>query len=304
MLQLHLLNEQIPDIELLAKQVVDGFIIGLHKSPFHGFSVEFAEHRLYNPGDNLRHVDWKVYGRNDKMFTKKYEEETNLRCCVALDTSASMFFKSEHQKINKIQASIIGAASIIELLKRQMDACSLALFDEQIHTLTKAGTSGAHRNILLSQLQLLWNTRNHGKNNSHIVGALHELAERLHQRSMVVLFSDLMDQAEDPQALIDALQHLRHNKHEVIIFMVGERDMEWNFNFPDRPLELKDMETGDTIQLHPSSIQDSYNSSMEAYIQLLKEQCASMKVDFHLYDSSSEPSEILRNYLMKRKKLM
>lgn len=300
------LNEvkgKIPDLEILAKQVVDGFIIGMHKSPFHGFSVEFAEHRLYNPGDNLRHVDWKVYGRSDKMFSKKYEEETNLRCCIAIDTSPSMVFESEDHT-SKLAASAQAAACIIELLKRQMDASAIAFFDEQLHLLTKSGTSSSHKNNLFSQLeQVIKEPASEGKQ-TNVTQAMHELAERLHKRSLVVIFSDMLDGAEDIDAFVGGLQHLKHNKHEVILFMVGDKRKEWDFELNNRPLELRDMETNEVIKIQPDAVIGSYRDAVARYIQTLIEQCARIHIDFHLFDIQDPPEEMLRIYLMKRMKMM
>lgn len=303
MKDLNEVKNKVPDLEFLARQVVDGFIIGLHKSPFHGFSVEFAEHRLYNSGDNLRHVDWKVYGRSEKMFSKKYQEETNLRCCVAIDTSSSMYFESA-EKRSKLTASVEAAACLIELLKRQMDAASLAFFDEEVYMLTKSGTSNKHKGSLFIELEKLRSGKVEHLKTTHAAQALHDLAERLHKRSLVVLFSDLLESAEDAEELITAIQHIRHNKHELIVFMVGDKNIEWDFNLKNRPLELKDMETGEVIKLHPESVSQQYQEALNQYIQWFEEQCGRMKVDFHLYDINDAPEEMLRIYLMKRSKMM
>lgn len=297
------IKSKVPDLELLARQVVDGFIIGLHKSPFHGFSVEFAEHRLYNPGDNLRHVDWKVYGRSDKMFSKKYEEETNLRCCIAIDTSSSMSFESA-ERISKLEASVQAAACIIELLRRQMDASSIALFDEQLYLMTRSGTSSGHKSLLFSHLEQTRKKEPGQAVSTNAAQAMHELAERLHQRSLVVIFSDMLEESEDIEQLISGLQHLKHNKHEVILFMVGDKKLEWDFDLGNRPVELRDLETHDTIKLQPESVTRTYREALSRYIHFLSEQCARMNIDFHLFDIQDPPEEMLRIYLMKRMKMM
>lgn len=303
MKNLNAISQQIPDLEILAKQVVDGFIIGLHKSPFHGFSVEFAEHRLYNAGDNLKHVDWKIFGKTEKMFSKKYEEETNLRCCIAIDTSTSMLFESDNN-VSKLEASIQAAACLIELLRRQMDASALGFFNEQLYLLTKTGTSSAHKNVLYAQLEQLRKEKPTEATQTNISNALHELAERLHKRSLVLLFSDMMEDDEQGEELIAAIQHLRHNKHEVIVFMVGDKSLEWEFDFPNKPVELRDMERNEIIRLQPDAVMETYQNAMNAYIKSLSDQCGRMQVDFHLFDINDSPMDMLRIYLMKRMKMM
>lgn len=294
---------KIENLELFAKQAVEGFIIGLHKSPFHGFSVEFAEHRLYNPGDNLKHVDWKVYGRSDKLFSKKYEEETNLRCCIVIDTSNSMLYKNEKGK-SKLQASIEASAILIEFLKRQMDASSLALFDKKIYHLSKAGTSAQHQRSLYAALEQQYDKTATENNTTHISSALHELSERLHRRSLVIVFSDMLDENADPTILLSALQHLYYNKHEVILFMVGDEQKEWALNLPNQPVSLEDAETGEKIELMPNQVKKYYSEKLQEYIQTISDYCLSVKAGFHLFDINQDATDVLRAYLIKRKKLM
>lgn len=303
MQDLQQIASQAPDLELLARQVVDGFIIGMHRSPFHGFSVEFAEHRLYNPGDNLRHVDWKVYGRTDKMFSKKYEEETNLRCCITIDTSGSMYYHPE-ERISKLEASVRAAVCLVELLRRQMDASSLALFDDNLYLLTGTGTSLAHRNTLFSHLQQVRTRQPDKQTHTQAAETLHELAERLHKRSLIILFSDMLDSAQDPEKLIEAIQHLKHNKHEVILFLVGDKKSEWDFELGNKPVQLRDMETGEEMQLHPEAIIQDYQAAWRGFAEMLKDACGRMNVDMYMYDIADDPAYMLRNYLMKRMKMM
>lgn len=302
MSNLNTIAQKFPDLAFLSKQVVDGFIIGLHKSPFHGFSVEFAEHRLYNNGDNLKHVDWKLFGKTDKMFSKKYEEETNLRCCIAIDTSASMYFKAENGK-SKIQSSVEATACFIELLKRQMDASSIAFFDEQLYFISKTGTSNAHKNELFAHLDNLLKKPT-PNTSTQISSALHELAERLHKRSLVVLFSDMLDDQVETENLLASIQHLRHNKHEVILFLVGDKHKEWNFDYSNQPLEIIDLESQETIRLQPDNVSTVYAESLHSYLEYLKNQCARMNVEFYMYDINESPIDMLRIYLMKRSKMM
>lgn len=291
----------IENLELIARQVVEGFIIGLHKSPFHGFSVEFAEHRLYNSGDNLKYVDWKVYGRNDKMFVKKFEEETNLRCCIAIDTSASMFFPEEGT--SKLHYSCVAAACLLYLFKKQLDAGALALFNEELYTLTNARSGIRHYRMLMTELErLLQQPNNNRKTNAP--EALHQIAERLHQRSLVIVFSDMPDSPEKGEELLSALQHLRYNKHEVILFHVVDGKQELEFDYDNRPYEFVDMETKDTLKINPSDIREEYLSRMSAYRKNLENHCLQYRIDLVTCDMREPVEEVLNRYLLKRNKMM
>ncbi len=291
----------IENLELIARQVVEGFIIGLHKSPFHGFSVEFAEHRLYNTGDNLKYVDWKVYGRNDKMFVKKFEEETNLRCCIAIDTSASMFFPEEGT--TKLQYSCVAAACLLYLFKKQLDAGGLAFFDEHLYKLTNARSGSRHYRMLISELEQLLHQQNHHKK-TNAPEALHQIAERIHQRSLVIVFSDMPDSPEKGDELLSALQHLRYNKHEVILFHVVDGKQELEFDYDNRPYEFVDMETGETLKINPSDIKEQYLHRMAAYRKKLEEHCLQYRIDLVTCDMREPVEEILNRYLLKRNKMM
>lgn len=295
----------IPDLELLAKQIVEGFIIGWHKSPYHGFSVEFAEHRIYNPGDSLKHVDWKVYGRNDKMFTKKYEEETNLRCYITIDQSASMTYKGQNT-ISKIQSAVLYTSALIELLTQQMDACGLVTFDEQVNIITKAQSNTQHKRNLYAQLETLWHIKadNVAPKKTHIAPSIHEIAERIHQRSLVVLFTDMMDSLKDTDALIDAFHHLKHNKHEIIVFLIGDKKTEWEFELPDQAVELVDLETMEVVKLHPKEYRESYINKMSELRKNWKERMQELNIDYYEIDIMEHPEQVLRNYLTKRMKMM
>ena len=213
-------------LEFLAKQVVEGFITGLHKSPFHGFSVEFAEHRLYNKGDSTKHIDWKLYARTEKLFVKRYEEETNLRCHIVIDNSSSMYFPDnlKADEHNKISFSVHSAAAIIGLLRKQRDAVGLSLFAEEVTLHTKAKSSLTHHKLIYNELEKLlldYNPKETKK--TFTIDALHEIAENIHKRSLVILFSDMFNDIEHTEELFLALQHLKHNKHEVILFHVTDR---------------------------------------------------------------------------------
>lgn len=291
------------NLELLAKQVVEGFITGLHKSPFHGFSVEFAEHRLYNSGESTRHIDWKLAARTDKMFTKKYEEETNLRCQIVIDCSSSMLFP-QHKPVSKLEFSVYAAASIIELLKRQRDAVGISLFTEQLDLQTQAKSSVSHHRYLYSELEKHLRMYNEAERKStNSIQAIHDIAELCHKRSMVVIFTDLMDDPAKESAFFQALQHLKHNKHEVLVFHVVDKKTEIDFELENRPYTLVDMETGERIKLQPAAIKEKYTESIQAYFEQLKLKCANYKIDFMPADIDAGYHDVLLNYLLKRQKM-
>ena len=291
------------NLELIARQVVEGFIIGLHKSPFHGFSVEFAEHRLYNQGDPLRHIDWRVYGRTDKLFVKRFEEETNLRCCIVVDTSSSMQFPKDSQKLNKLQFSCVSAACLLQLLKRQLDAASLALFDDNVHYFSDCRSAHSHYRMLTNELQRTLNTTTENKV-THAAAALHLVAEQMHKRSLIVIFSDMMDDADNIEEMFAALQHLRYNKHEVILFHVTDGAQELKFEFENRPYEFVDMESGERIKLQPQQIKDQYISKMHNFQEMIENRCHQYQIDRVAVDLSKPVDEVLHAFLIKRNKLM
>ena len=291
------------NLELLAKQVVEGFITGLHKSPFHGFSVEFAEHRLYNKGESTRHIDWKLYGRTDKLFTKKYEEETNLRCQIVIDCSSSMLFPQE-ATMNKLRFSVYAAASLIELLKRQRDAVGISLFDEKLELHTETRTSRRHHLMLYAELEKHLKAYESDKRRStSAVKALHDIAELSHKRSLIIIFSDLLEDPDKKDEFLSAIQHLKHNKHEVVLFHVIDKGLELELNLENRPYKLVDMETGDELKLSPSQIRVAYTKSLSSYFKDLKNTCLNYRVDFETADINKGFEDILLTYLLKRQKL-
>ena len=291
------------NLELLARQVVEGFILGLHKSPFHGFSVEFAEHRLYNQGDPMRHIDWRVYGRTDKLFVKRFEEETNLRCCIVVDTSSSMLFPKDGKKTNKVQFSCIAAASLLQLMKRQLDASALALFDESVYYFSQTRSSHSHYRMLMNELQRVYDTQAENKV-TQAAKALHLVAEQMHKRSLVVIFSDMMDDADNIEDMFAALQHLRYNKHEVILFHVVDGAHELDFDFENRPYEFVDMESGERIKLQPQQIKEQYVAKMRDFQEMIANRCHQYQIDRVPVDLSKPVDEVLHAFLIKRNKLM
>ena len=299
-----ILQQPINDnLELLARQVVEGFILGLHKSPFHGFSVEFAEHRLYNQGDPLRHIDWRVYGRTDKLFIKRFEEETNLRCCLVLDTSSSMQFPTDTKKINKLQFSCVAAASLLQRLKRQLDAGSLALFDDKVNYLSDCRSSPSHYRMLMNELQRTLNLSTENKV-TNAAAALHLVAEQMHKRSLIIIFSDMMDDVDNIEEMFSALQHLKYNNHEVILFHIADGPQEVAFEFENRPFEFVDMETGERIKLQPNQIKEHYINKMNEYREIIENRCHQYRIDRVWVDLEKPVDEVLHAFLVKRNKLM
>ena len=299
--------EKFGSLELLAKQVVEGFITGLHKSPFHGFSVEFAEHRLYNSGESIRHIDWKLFGRTDKLFVKRYEEETNLRCRIVLDVSSSMYYPLLKEfnlgKQNKISFSIIAAAALINILKKQRDAIGLTCFSDQISTHTEAKSNLAHINHLYHTLSSQINDQSKEKQKTNAAEVLHTLANTLHKRSLVIIFSDMLENTNDMDAFFDALRHLKHNKHEVILFHVHDKSTELDFDFDSRPRRFIDLENGTEIKLKPNEIKEEYQKRMRDFNTILKLKSAQYKIDLITTDIQKGFDQILFPFLTKRKKL-
>lgn len=294
-------------LELLAQQVVEGFIIGLHRSPFHGFSVEFAEHRLYNQGESTKDMDWKVYARTDKLFVKKYEEETNLRCQIVLDVSSSMYFPQESLStglvLNKLKFSCLGAACLMNVLKKQRDAFGLSCFDETVreHTLCKSSTT--HYKLLLSHLdQYIQNEILNRKTSS--IAALHDIAERIHKRSLVIIFSDLFEDQSRLNDIFEAVHHLKHNKHEVILFHVMDRKKELEFDFDNRPYEFVDMESGEKIKLQSNQIKEVYSKSMSDFQNQIQSKCIQYRVDYIPADIHQGYEYVLQSFFVKRKKMI
>ncbi len=292
--------KELSHLELLAKQVVEGFITGLHKSPFHGFSVEFAEHRIYNPGESTRHIDWKLYGKTERLFVKRYEEETNLRCQIVIDDSSSMYFPEAG--LNKITFSIQCAAALIELLRRQRDAVGLTVFSDTVEVHTPAKSTSVHQKLLYSELEkLLIKYKQENSKKTSTVEALHHVAENIHKRSLVILFSDMFDSRIGKEnEIFSALQHLRHNMHEVILFHVTDKDKEEEFQFDNRPYRFIDMESGEEVKIHPSEVRDSYISSMNEYRKELLLKCRQYRIEFVEADIKNGFRQVFMPYLLKR----
>ena len=293
------LVRQYGNIELLARQMVEGFITGLHKSPYHGFSVEFAEHKIYNSGEGTRHIDWKVFAKTDRLYTKRYEEETNLRCRILLDTSSSMYYPASDK--GKITFSVMAAACLTYLLQRQRDGVGLSTFSDELELQSQVKSTPSHvHKIFLMLENLLTDTPKEKKTSAAQV--LHQIADSMNRRSLIVIFSDMFG-AENEEDMYSALQHLRHNRHEVLIFHVADADTEFEFNFDDRPYEFIDMESGERLKLNPSQVKDSYRAAQKRFVQELKLRCGQYKIDFIEADIRKNMDQILLPYLVKRGKM-
>ena len=290
------------NLEFLARQLVDGFITGLHQSPYHGFSVEFSEHRLYNPGESTRHLDWKVFARTDKLFVKRYEEETNLRCHILLDVSPSMYYPAPGY--DKLKFSILAAAALTTLLTRQRDAVGLVTFDDKVELQTPVRSTSTHRHTLLLVLQQLLDRAPALRSaTTDVAGVVHTIAQQIPKRSLVIVFSDMLGRgAAEQDAALAALQHLKHQHHEVLLFHVLDRATEANFDFAERPYIFEDVETGLEIKLQPSQIKDQYRAAMTAYEQELALRCGQLRIDFVPVDVREPFEKVLYAYLVKRGK--
>lgn len=293
------------NLDFLAKQVVEGFISGIHKSPFHGFSAEFAEHKIYNSGESTKHIDWKLFAKTDKLYTKRYDDETNLRCHFILDNSSSMHYpKLKDQNIenfNKIGFSALAIACLMRLLKKQRDAVGLSIYNENYEFYAPEKGSNRHHAMLLEELQnsILYSKE---KKKTETYEILHEIAQNLHKRSLVVLFSDMLLNTNHSDKMFEALQHLKHNKHQVILFHTLDYDKEVNFDFSNVPQRFIDVETKNYIDLYAENAKENYNRYMEGFIKELKLQCAQYKIKYKAIDINKGFNEIMTEFLVERKK--
>ncbi len=292
------------NLELLARQVVEGFIIGLHKSPFHGFSAEFAEHRLYNVGESTKNIDWRVFGKTDKLFVKRFEEETNLRCHILFDVSSSMYFPHDVPIAQqKIGFSALAAASIMNILMRQRDAFGLSIFDNVIHEQIAPKTSQSHYRNLIGILDKYLSKPDVLNKKTSAIEAIHQIADSINKRALVCIFSDMFDFSQDREALFSALQHLKFNKHEVILFHVVDKQKEINFEYDNRPTLFVDIETGEKIRLQPHQIKETFTKQLTEFNNELLEQCLMYRIDYVPCDINEGFKNILQTFLAKRAKI-
>lgn len=297
---------ELKNLELLARQVVEGFITGMHKSPFHGFSVEFAEHRLYNKGESTRHIDWKLFAKTDKLYVKRYEEETNLRCHIIIDNSASMYFpvidEPSINNLNKIGFSAIASAALLEILKRQRDAVGLSIYSEEIDYYAPEKGSDAHRRMLLKQLEKLLDTSSSNATQTYTV--LHHIAEKIHRRSLIFLFTDMFQSDKKETELFEALRHLKYNKHEVVLFHTFDGKLEKDFEFDNKPKKFVDVETGEQINLFAENVKEQYKKEVDSYFNALKLKCMQYKIDYVPVDIREGFETVLISYLISRQRFL
>lgn len=293
-------------MELIAREVVEGFITGLHRSPFHGFSVEFAEHRQYNQGESTKHIDWKLFARSDRLYIKQYEEETNLRCQLVIDTSSSMLFPYEKGRktlFNKLAFSVYSAAALMYLMRKQRDSIGLTLFSDHIEFHSENRLSSVHSELLYGKLAgLLAVDKDDLRKTTNTIDALHQIAEQVHKRSLIIIFSDMMDEGNDDD-LFSALQHLRYNKHEVILFHVSDHKQEREFEFQNRPYRFVDLESGQQLKFSPHELKENYKKAVNTYFEELKVKCGQYHIDLVEADINADFKQVLHSFLRKRKKL-
>ena len=260
---------KIGNLDLKARLIVEGYISGQHKSPYHGFSVEFAEHREYSPGDDLKHLDWKVFAKSDRFYIKQYEEETNLRSYILLDTSESMKYASPGN-ISKLEYACYIAASLTYMLIRQQDSVGMVLFDNKVKKFVPASASPAHLRLLLHELGQLAPEQ---RTDTGLI--LHDLAERIKRKGLVVILSDLFD---DPEKLMSGLQHFRHRRHEVIVFQILD-DFEMGFPF-DNMTMFEGYEGWQELLCDPRALRKGYLDEYQAFTERMKRGCRNNKIDF------------------------
>jgi uncharacterized protein (DUF58 family) len=280
------------NMELVARLVVEGFITGLHKSPYHGFSVEFAEHRQYMPGDEIKHIDWKIYGRTDRYYIKQFEEETNLKAYLILDASRSMSFGSE-SRISKLEYASYIVASLAHLMVQQRDAVGLTVYDETIRTYMPPHATKTYLKEILRRLEQL-----EASNKTAIADSLHQIAERIKRRGLVIILSDLFDK---PDQVMSALRHFRHKKNEVVVMQVLD-PLEKSFAF-GKDAVFKDLETKEELTTQPWHIQKAYQEAMKQFLERYKKECREHAIDYVLLDTATPFDVALIEYLHKRQKM-
>jgi uncharacterized protein (DUF58 family) len=290
-------------LELLANQVVEGFISGMHKSPFHGFSAEFAEHKVYNVGESTKHIDWKLFARTDRLYTKRFEEETNLRCHIIIDNSSSMHYPklktNQNFHENKIGFSVLASAVLMNLLKKQRDAIGLSVFSDTYEYYAPEKGSDRHHRMVLNALEnvLVAPTV---KKSTDTISFLHQIAEKMHRRSMIILFTDMFQSGSGDEALFSALQHLKHNKHKVVLFHVIDTKTERNFDFDNTPRKFIDVETGESVSVFSDNVKEEYEKQAALYFKKLALSCAQNKIKYVPVNVSDNFEKILLTYLAEK----
>jgi len=292
-------------LELLANQIVEGFISGMHKSPFHGFSAEFAEHKIYNAGESTKHIDWKLFAKTDRLYTKRFEEETNLRCHLIIDNSSSMHYPklNDNQFFyeNKIGFSVLASAVLMNLLKKQRDAVGLSVYSDSYEYYSPEKGSDRHHRMLLNKLEGLLGSSSRAKQTDTIT-YLHQIAEKMHRRSMIILFTDMFQGNEEDEKLFKALQHLKHNKHKVVLFHVVDKKTEFNFEFDNTPRKFIDLETGENVNLFAENIKNEYEKLVKNYFDKVANTCAMYKIKYVPISVDEKFEKIMTTYLVEKQK--
>jgi len=295
------------NFDLLVKSIVEGFISGMHKSPFHGFSAEFAEHKIYNNGESTRHIDWKLFAKTDKLYTKRYDEETNLRCHLIVDNSSSMHYPKQPQQdidhLNKISFSALAAAAVMQLLKKQRDAVGLSVYSDALDYYAPEKGSERHHQMLLDYLATTA-TQAPESAGTKTYEVLHQIAEKLHRRSLIFLFTDMLQPEQETDKLFEALRHLKHNKHELVLFHVYDKATEYNFKFDNAPKRFVDVESGAAVDVHPEALQQSYEAAIEAYFKDLRTTCGQYKINYVGVDIKEGFDKLLTAFLVERQKFI
>ncbi|MGJ8683330.1 MAG: DUF58 domain-containing protein [Nonlabens sp.] len=291
------------NLALLASQVVEGFISGMHKSPFHGFSAEFAEHKIYNPGESTRHIDWKLFAKTDKLYTKRYDEETNLRCHLIIDNSPSMHYPQvkvqELGSFNKVGYSALAAASVMNVLKKQRDAVGLSVYSDTYEYYAPEKGSDRHHSMLLDQLsQLAINEPTGTSTNTYKY--LHEIAEKMKRRSLIFLFTDMFQSDVHENELFEALRHLKYNKHDVVLFHTYDSATEVDFDFSNKPSRYTDVETGEHIDLYADNVKEVYKEAVSAYFEKLRVRCGQNRIKYMPVDIQRNFDVVLTTFLLER----
>ncbi|WP_291097318.1 MULTISPECIES: DUF58 domain-containing protein [unclassified Flavobacterium] len=289
-------------LELLANQIVEGFISGMHKSPFHGFSAEFAEYKVYNVGESTKHIDWKLFAKTDRLYTKRFEEDTNLRCHIIIDNSSSMHYPklkdTENFFQNKIGFSVLASAVLMNILKKQRDAVGLSVFSDTYEYYAPEKGSDRHHRMVLNTLENLLEKPKVQKHTDTIT-FLHQIAEKIHRRSMIILFTDMF-QLGNEEALFNALQHLKHNKHKVVLFHVIDNKTELNFDFDNAPRKFIDLETGDEVNIFADNVKGEYEKGVRSYFKKLALTCSQNKIKYVPVGVEDSFEKVLTAYLVEK----
>ncbi len=291
---------QVKNLELIAKQIVKGYIIGKHKSPYHGFAVEFAEHRQYNAGDPLRHLDWKLYAKTGKLFSKKFEQETNLNSNICIDISSSMTFSQNEQNFTKLTYALISAATLTYILKKQIDTTALTLFDEDIESYLPSKSNHRHYQEVYNTLERYLDYKSNGRQ-THIDKLLDFVSQNSRKNGLIMLFTDLLSEENLASNLRTQLQQLKYLKHEVIIFHLMDSKTEVDFEYDNRPYKFVDVETGQSVTVNPAEVKDLYKKQKLEQIENLKSTFLDHRIDYQPIDIRSSFQQVLQPFFAHRK---